>query len=145
MQRLSGVVILYNPDSGTVENILSYLPHVQKLYVVDNSKNTSLVSNELSALKTVNYLHDGKNEGIAKRLNQASRLATEDGCEWLLTMDQDSYFSQENISAYTTCLEKLPNKEQTAMTGVEYIAKRNKGNVCMIKETKSLITSGNDG
>ena len=142
MQRLSGVVILYNPGSETVENILSYLTRLQKLYVIDNSKNKSSISNGISMMENVNYLHDGQNEGMAKRLNQACKLAIEDGFEWLLTMDQDSFFSQENISAYTTCLEKLSNKEQIAMTGVEYLAKKDKGAVCKVKETTSLITSG---
>lgn len=35
---LAGVVILYNPDDAVFENLKSYAPFLQMLYVIDNSE-----------------------------------------------------------------------------------------------------------
>lgn len=142
MEKISGVVILYNPEQKTLGNISSYLSYINKLYAIDNSTNKSLVSTEIAKLDKVICLHDGENRGIAKRLNQACNLAIEDGFEWLLTMDQDSSFTEESILCYINCLANLPDKEKIAMTGVEFIKKREKQTDCMHKEVSSLITSG---
>lgn len=142
MEKISGVVILFNPELKTIEYILSYLPHIDKLYVTDNSSNRSAISAEITKLDKTVYLHDGENLGIAKRLNQACKLAIEDGFEWLLTLDQDSSFAPEDISAYVTCIKDLPKKQQIAVTGVTFIEKTGSSINCNYKEVTGLITSG---
>src|SRR3954467_15747776 len=97
--KIGAVVILYNPGEEVVDNIQSYLPYVEKVYVIDNSEKQreELVSKILS-LPNVTYLSDGENKGIAVRLNHASIMAIAEGFEWLLTMDQDSYFDKCDIA-----------------------------------------------
>ena len=142
MQNLSAVVILYNPGTEVIENILSYLPFIERLYVMDNSKNKSTVSDKIIKINRVTYLHDRENWGIAKRLNQAGELAIADGFEWLLTMDQDSSFTEEAISAYLACLENAEQKEQIAMAGVDYNGRTKEVISCKYREITTLITSG---
>ena len=142
MERIAGVVILFNPELKTSEYIFSYLPHVEKLYVIDNSKSKSSIGAELTKANKIVYYHDGENDGIAKRLNEACRQAIAEGFEWLLTMDQDSFFSQNAISAYINCLKNLADKPHIAITGVRFIGKRENETICNYKETKGVITSG---
>ncbi|HRI19294.1 MAG TPA: glycosyltransferase, partial [Panacibacter sp.] len=102
--KIAGAVILYYPDENITRHILSYIHVLDKLYVADNSENkNNALFEQIIKIKNVVYLHDGENKGIASRLNQAAKLAIEEGCEWLLTMDQDSYFEKNTVDAYLNC------------------------------------------
>lgn len=141
--KIAAVVILYNPTEEVIDNIQSYLDYVEKLYVLDNTeKQKEELINQISFFSNIIYLSDRENKGIAVRLNQVSTMALEDGFKWLLTMDQDSSFSQSSISAYITCLQELADKEHIAMTGVEIIKKNAEKISCRYNEVTSLITSG---
>ncbi len=50
----------------------------------------------------VEYISLGKNRGIATAMNIGYRRAAELGASWVLTMDQDSSFSDEDIKNYLT-------------------------------------------
>ena len=141
--NIAAAVILFYPEEKTIDNLLSYSSFVHTLYVLDNSENPSIEIVELlKKIPNCQYIHDDENKGIAKRLNQACKLAIANNFDWLLTMDQDSSFSQKNISAYINCLESLANKKQIAMTGAEFIKKENGEVNCAYTEVTSLITSG---
>lgn len=139
---VAGAVILYNPEDDVLQNIYSYLPFIDKLYVIDNTENKiSSLAAGISGEYKVQVIHDGKNEGIAKRLNEACRLALEEGCNWLLTMDQDSRFEGNSLSDYLLCAGSFLYKDTTAMFGVEYTKPSDETN-CTPVETTHLITSG---
>lgn len=141
--NIAAAVIIFYPEKKTIDNLLSYSSFVHTLYVLDNSENPSIAIAELlKEIPNCQYKHDGDNKGIAERLNQACKLAIKDKFDWLLTMDQDSSFSQNNISVYINCLEGFAGKEQIAMTGAEFIKKENDEANCGYKEVTSLITSG---
>jgi len=118
--RIAATVILFHPDDSCLHNILTYYSKVDKLYIYDNSKD---VSNEIrewaSKQSHVTYCHSGINEGISKRLNQATNQAIEDGFEWLLTMDQDSYFVEKDINKYLHCVNETKDKHNIAQFGVD--------------------------
>ena len=92
--KLAGVVVLYNPDINVEDNIRSYLDSVDVVYAVDNSisDNSERFSND-----KIVYISNGENRGIAYALNAGARKAIADGYDWLLTMDQDSSFSDDGI------------------------------------------------
>jgi len=98
-EKVSGVVVLYNPEADVQLNILSYLPYLDTLYIVDNSdiKDVSLVAN-LKSVSKVKYIDNHGNLGIAKALNIAAGLAIKSQMKWLLTMDQDSRFEKEAVA-----------------------------------------------
>src|ERR687885_2569932 len=97
--NVSAAVILYHPDKKTLDNILSYSAFVSTLYVFDNTETPETEFRELvKKITNCNYFHDGVNRGVARRLNQACQTAAAEGALWLLTMDQDSLFSKDNIS-----------------------------------------------
>ncbi len=139
---VAGVVILYHPDDTVIENIQSYLPYVEKLYVADNTEGKmSGVSLQLKAQNKTQILHDGSNEGIAKRLNEAVTVAMNEGFQWLLTMDQDSRFEESEVQNYFSCANNYLHKNKTAMFGVEYEEKSSLPD-CIAKRKVQLITSG---
>ncbi len=103
MINIAGVVILYNPEPlVTIENIRTYIGGVKKLYIYDNSEN---LQPELKSLleeldNKVSYYFFGINQGISKRLNEAANEAIKDGYDYLLTMDQDSSFTEGAFDQY---------------------------------------------
>ena len=141
--RIAAAVILYYPDNEIVQRIQSYLNEVTTLYILDNSENNTGHKALLKTLDTdkVVYLHDGENKGISIRLNQAAILAAEQQAEWLLTMDQDSYFPANIVAQYFNCLENSLSKENTAMFGVQFLNAPLHAD-CAFVEAKHLITSG---
>ncbi len=140
---VAGIVILYHPDEDAIENIQSYLPYIDKLYVADNTENKlGSVTAQLRGKEKIEVIFDGNNEGIAKRLNAAAELAMGEGYKWLLTMDQDSRFEGTDMQNYLLCAGNFLYKDKTAMFGVEHEKKRTELKSCLPLEKTKLITSG---
>jgi rhamnosyltransferase len=140
--KLSAVVILYYPDKDLAMRIGSYVPFVDRLFIYDNSENNENVKPLIQPLLSdnkVKYFHDGDNKGISIRLNQAIDMALNNGDNWLLTMDQDSYFDN-GLDSYARCIENCPNKENTAMFGVSLT--EHTTTPCLPTKVPHLITSG---
>jgi rhamnosyltransferase len=96
--RMAGVVVLYNPDHKVLENISTYIEYIEMLIVVDNSD----IADEslrrfLKDNAKVNYQELGNNIGVASALNLGCEIAIDRQFTHLLTMDQDSSFTQEAI------------------------------------------------
>jgi rhamnosyltransferase len=140
MEKVFGVVILYNPSDDIKQNILCYLHKVEKLFIFDNSER--VVDRKLEELgDKVIVIADGVNRGISARLNAAARAAITEGGKWLLTMDQDSFFSETVLEQYWDCINKFDYKDEISMFGVEY-EKANDHPGCEWEVTTQLITSG---
>ncbi len=98
----AGVVILYHPPEDILKNILSYIDYIDILFVFDNSDtpNKALV-NEIKAISVkIKYVKNAANEGISYCLNSAAQMAIDKQFTWLLTMDQDSYFPNNEAELY---------------------------------------------
>lgn len=142
MLNIAGVVILYYPDKNLIDRVKSYLDHLTRLFVLDNSGTTADFLKPFIENKKVVYLHDGSNKGISVRLNQAATLALEEKFDWLLTMDQDSYFPEGSLQQYNDCIKSFVHKDSTAMFGVQFQNEHEKIFPCKPEEVSHLITSG---
>ena len=106
--KIAGVVILYNPnEAAVIRNIESYIHFLDSLIVFDNSncaeeflKRVKDISNKII------FISNAQNEGIAKPLNKALELVAEK-YNWLLTMDQDSYFEEKQGEEYFSGFKQL--------------------------------------
>lgn len=139
--KIAACVILYNPQQSVESNINSY-QLVEKIYILDNS-NAPHINRfpSLTHQSKITYIHNGLNEGISKRLNQACTLAIEAGFDYLLTMDQDSYFDEMVLTTYFKCIHSFKEREKVSMFGINH--EENIVNAgCVYEECKSLITSG---
>ena len=137
--KIDGVVVLYNPENETLENIEKYRPFLEHLYVVDNSTNVNeeLVK-KLQEHKNVKYISLGGNKGIAKALKVGLEEAKVSGADVCLTMDQDSIFPSERFDEIKEYLEK--NINDYAIIGLNFNSdSQEKG----IVDVKTLLTSGN--
>ena len=95
------VVILFDPPKGVLDNIATYLPQVDQLFVMDNSPAPDpSLAKEVEKWKDATYIPMGSNKGIAAALNAGARVATERGCDYLLLMDHDSQADEGMVAAY---------------------------------------------
>jgi rhamnosyltransferase len=143
LNKLAGVVILYNPESHkTLENILSYSSDLKKLYILDNSEDEQIEWELLSKQigNHVEYIKYGLNEGISKRLNIAAHKAIEEGYDFLLTMDQDSSFPEGVFKKYLNEIENC-SIDKVGQFGVNFQPQFLPIQTSAIK-VRSLITSG---
>lgn len=142
--KIAAVVIVYHPEDSAIANIKTYSDFVDKLYIFDNTETaTSSFAEKITALSKVQFFHDGLNEGIAKRLNMAGELAIQDGFDWLLTMDQDTTFTNEAITAYLHCAAKFPGKDKVAVFGTRYGREfESSSHECQSEQVEDTITSG---
>lgn len=141
--KIAGIVILYHPEATVIQYVQTYLTIVDVLYISDNSPEINpQLANALQQIPKVQYLHDGNNMGIAYRLNQAANLAIEAGYEWLLTMDQDSYFEPNVAEQYIHCVAGNIQKHTTAMFGITMLERPKQSIDCIPRQVTELITSG---
>jgi rhamnosyltransferase len=141
--RIAAVLILYHPDESVISNIRTYYNDIEKIIVFDNTESEPLLKEEFLKLDKVEFQHDHKNEGIAKRLNEAAGKLIQEQYDWLLMMDQDSSFSEDAIKNYLRWIYKYENKDKVAIFGTRYSRmKKAAAEECKPTEIHELITSG---
>lgn len=93
-------VILYYPDEEVIKNIQSYQNQVAKVFVYDNTpEKPSVISKRISQLPSIQYIYSGANIGIASALNVLSIKTIEEGFEYIMTFDQDSFATDHIVSS----------------------------------------------
>lgn len=105
--KLAAVVVFYYPSDDNVKHIKKYLKEVDKVYVIDNSDDDII---RMESNNKIEYIKFGENMGIAKALNAGADKAISDKFKWLLTLDQDSKITAENISDVKKFLENTKEK-----------------------------------
>lgn len=143
-EKVAGIVIWYNPTLDDVENIKSYLPFIDYLYIFDNTQE----GNNCHLLKNLNknnlkYLSLNENKGIPFALNYIANESYLKNYRWLLTMDQDSYFFKDTFKKYF--LENnIFNLNDVGILSPNYYYKNKKlEKSTKIEELEFVITSGN--
>ena len=137
---LVGVAILYNPDDSFYSNMLTYLHELTTLIIFDNSPQ-KLEKKSILENPKIDYYWDGINEGIARRINQAIAICKKQNFEFLLTMDQDSSFDENDLKKYKEFVEDNKN-HRVGMYGIlHHISQQiDRGRTYSINQL--LITSG---
>ena len=142
-KNIGAVVVLYNPDKNYIKNINTYLYHVSLLVIVDNSEIPDYsVYKLLEHNNHVKFIINKENTGISKAINDGVKLAVKEGIEWVLTMDQDSFFENNMIESYLSELNEISNNKKVAVIGPVLEKKSEEFIPTKIKEVTSLNTTG---
>ncbi|MCM5527513.1 glycosyltransferase [Parasegetibacter sp. NRK P23] len=98
--KIAAVVVLYHPSNDVLSNIRSYAAEVECLFLIDNSavQNDWIIEKAQEWNTNARYKYLGGNKGIGVALNCGCELAMAEGCSWILTMDQDSYFNGHDFA-----------------------------------------------
>ncbi len=147
IEKLYGVVIWYHPTSEMVANIKSYLHALHLLIIIDNSDTSheSLLA-DLDQTKLI-YTPNFSNIGVASALNQGCKIALQHGAHWVLTMDQDSAFNDNQLSDFIIKANQYKGIDNVAIFTPTYIDTRYDQQVAPSENEYSKIdytmTSGN--
>jgi len=144
MKGVGGVVILYHPVAAVFDNIKTYAGSLEKLWVIDNTEgDVQHYRDYFTGYSNIDIIQDGYNKGIGARINTALKQAEQMGCQWLLTMDQDSSFSAANLAAYIKVVDSINVQEKIAEIGVRFHHEEKQPDAeIVLRNDLTLITSG---
>lgn len=138
--KLLAIAVTYNPDLILFKKSLeSYLPWVDKCLIWQNSdEELDILMDGLDCGK-IEYAGDKTNKGISTALNYAWKYASEHGYNYILTMDQDSVFT--DFSKYKNFAESIFKKD-VCILGPWYYTPIHDISPDAILERNQIITSG---
>lgn len=105
-EDILAVVVSHNGFDQLATTVHALRKQIGRVHIVDNGSGPESL-HVLSALEQesgVSVVRLGSNRGIGYALNQGVALAREMGCDWLLTMDQDSVIDVDMLRAYETVI-----------------------------------------
>ena len=117
-QKLAAINIIFNPHEMGIQNIFnnisSYKKYCKIVYIVDNSSS----SNEdlFRSIPDIIYISNKNKGGIAGAQNLGCKRALEDGFEWAMTMDQDSFFEHQQIDFYIKLVSDYVSTKNDAVS-----------------------------
>lgn len=105
--KIAAGIVTYNPDIERLqENINAVIGQVEYLIIVDNaSKNKEEWLEKLSHNDKMSIIQNDTNKGIATALNQIVNYSEQLGCEWTLTLDEDSVVPANMIEEYRNYID----------------------------------------
>lgn len=143
--KIAASVVIYNPDGGVTERISSYAGEVEKVYVADNSDtpDEALLDKIRAVASNIEIIPMHGNMGIAAALNAALNRASEQGMDYLLTMDDDSYFTGDTLKEYFAKAERIfASDDKVIQLGIHNSGDKDDDLVVNNENPDWLITSG---
>lgn len=143
--KLACCVVLYNPDEGVADNIRTYAHDVDVVFAIDNSDapDTDVLNKIEVSGENVEIIPMHGNKGIAAALNRGLQEASRRGYGYLLTMDEDSYFTDDTLQKYIGKAEELfASDEKIIQTGIHNSGDKDDDTVVNNEDPEWLITSG---
>lgn len=147
--KVGAVIVAYHPDAEFKTRLMDLLPQVSLLVVVDNTpaeagRHSIELPPEIG--RSILLIENHENLGVGKALNQGLNKALDCGCDWLLTLDQDSHCYPDMVD--TLLGVKAACTSPPTVIGGNYLDTRNgKTKVPVGAEgeflnQKTVITSG---
>lgn len=129
--KIITVVVAYFPDPKIVtKTIESIRAQVQKVFVVDNTpggskvfKNHNLFNNE----GNVELITLNDNVGIARAQNIGIKKALNDGADFVLLSDQDTFYPDNYLTKMIEAYSQIPNNDAVAVVVPGFIDVNKKG------------------
>lgn len=141
--KILGIVTSYFPELMTLErNINTYISGVDRLIIWENTMSGQSRINELADKLNnpkVELRTTGENEYLAKPFNICVKEAILEGYTHILTMDQDSFFEENDFSKFISCVKSNNNPNVMMFTSSK---SENQAIEADEIEVENAITSG---
>jgi len=124
--KLLGIVVLYYPDEKLIDNILSYLPFLDKLIIWENTPANSqktIFFEDVSLQSKILRWSENSNVGLGAAFNKAVEYGEREGFTHLLTMDQDSSFVEGDFEKFITFIESRLHDNSNCFYAPNYLIK----------------------
>jgi Predicted glycosyltransferases len=143
MLKFAGVVSSFYPDLDELErNIKTYLLWLDHLVIWENTPaEDSIISQLIDRLQSnkVEVRTTGQNEFLAYPINECIRWAEKSGYTHLLTMDQDSFFTDDKFELFCKVIENNQDSNIAIFAAAKNVDPKLTGTMV---EVKNAITSG---
>ena len=139
--RIAACIILYHPNREDLEkDILAIAGHIDELILWRNSPEAVQIPDNLPC--PISWMGSGENKFISYPLNSILSYCSEQGFDYLLTMDQDSQF--EDFGAFIDQVHEhlLAESIDTTIIFAPNINHRYPDSVLDVIPIESTITSG---
>lgn len=87
--KTAAVVTTFRPDASLAANLELISPQVAVVVLVDDT-GAGNISDQTYPIDNLIVIRNAVNVGIAKSLNVGIARAAEEGCEWIITLDDDT-------------------------------------------------------
>lgn len=117
--RICAVVVFFEPTKACIQNINSYINDVEKVIIIDNSSkdnNNLFIGKSTRLLEKIEYEALFENRGLATALNIGCKKAYDYGFDYVLTMDQDSYFDVGSLDKMINFAKKDKVKQYSIIS-----------------------------
>jgi rhamnosyltransferase len=146
---IAAIVVLYNPETNDLENIKKTSLIFDHLYVINNSPENVLINEFFgkNSFQNLTLFNNTSNLGIANAMNKGCELALNSQYQWVVTLDQDSFFTSELLSKLIVEFNSAYNNN--SQVGIITPIINNNGTIIeynpdlIIEEIDYCITSGN--
>ena len=116
---IGAVVVTYLPDPAVIERLRAIRREVGRMIIVDNgsppAEQTRLA--EWAGLNDASILKNNENCGLAIALNQGMEWCEQAGCEWVVTLDQDSMPLPGMVAALLATARTAESPDRVAIVG----------------------------
>lgn len=109
LMSILGIIVLYKQklvDSKAFQSLSN--AGFQDIFVYDNSPELPNFRNEKSHIN-IKYVHNTLNSGLSHAYNCAAKYAKENGYNWLLLSDQDTFFPPEFLEKISKAIQDNPD------------------------------------
>jgi rhamnosyltransferase len=141
-KKIAGVLVCYNPNIEELsECVLSIIPQIDKLYIVDNTdKQSFLINTDIIQMeRKIELLELKENIGIAAAQNIGIQKAIENNFEAVLFLDQDTKPPENLVEELLSGIRQLEKEGNKVATIGPLVYNRDSKS-----EYKSLINKGKD-
>ena len=113
-------IVTYNPDIAVLsKNIVAISKQLYCIVIVDNASSNVMEVDELAARTGAGVIHNIRNEGIARALNQLMEYGKNHNFEWMLSLDQDSVCPPDYCRKMAEMIKIVPNPGIVAPTIID--------------------------
>lgn len=109
--RYAVALTLYNPSIENIDNLKNYIDNFDEIFIYDNSNDNKKYKELIPNNNKVHYFFNGRNDGLPYVFNEVLNSSYLNDCNFLCTMDQDSYFQATEIKKIKSFIEKNMYKE----------------------------------
>jgi rhamnosyltransferase len=124
VDNICALVVTYNPDQDIVNRVKLISKQVGLVIIVDNTEIVPALDplNILSNDKNIHIIRNRKNLGVATALNIGFNYAINScvGMEWCLTLDQDTFVSDDIVDQLISVYKQCEHKEEIGIIGSNY-------------------------
>ena len=116
VQSVASVIVTHHPDREFPTRLKRIVGQVGRVILVDNNSDPSIrVVLRGLASESVALIENGRNQGIAKALNQGMARASELGASWVLTLDQDSEVDLDLLQGLRSIYARYPERDRVGI------------------------------